>query len=151
MKSKKLILILFIAIGFIVSGLLKDTLFLNITRQIHKTENHHSIPQYLNFLTNFSVKQLNILKSILTLLFISITFLLSIFFIKLYLEKKNQKHFLFLFIGLLVLSLLIGFLYLTTKNHHLYSISRIIINALQSPLIAVIYYLSIKLNTKTDD
>lgn len=151
MKNKKIVLLFFIAIGFIISGLLRDTLFLNISRQINKTVNFHPLPEYLSFLNNFSAQELSILKSALTLFFLATTLLLSTIFIKLFLEKKNQKHFAYLFLALVILSGFIGGLYLLTGNHHLYSISKAIINALQSPLVAVIYYLSIKINTKVDD
>ena len=141
-------------LSLIFFGYLRDYLFVNINFQLAKLyykDYIYTLPENLSFLQIFSYNQLFYGKWILTIVFMLIYFLITCAFIKkIFTEKKYIKWTAYSFLTILFISFLFysyGILFHDYDNG--YTLSRVFMGMVQSPLVLMILIPAFKLSTSS--
>lgn len=142
-----LIKLFFFLIFFIILGLFREYVFININNILYfKYYKHTSVPIPFGFgyLTKLSYAGLYYLKYPLTILFVALYYVSNRFFLKqfqvsrLYIQILNISYLFLLFISALLM--LYAYLSHQKLNDDEYSVSRALMGLAQSPLISFVLF-----------
>ncbi len=153
MRNKKKALLFIAAIlAFFFLGYLRDFIFVNLNDALyyiaHKQYKlQHGVDKRLQFLFNYSYKQLYYLKWLLTVMFSCFYFAVSFYTLRFLFSQKNIfKPLFILYTFLIVLSCMLTLIgILLNDNTWTYKTSRFLMGMAQSPIPLMILIFAIKL------
>lgn len=151
MKNNKLLFALSV-VYFILLGLYREHLFVNINYQIAKifynNSFDYSLPADMKFLESFSSNTLYWGKFPLTLLFSLLYFVPSYYIIRRYYNKTTYNRItVYAYASVFALSLAVfGFGYFTRFYYDCYLLSRFLMGIVQSPLLLMILFSAFKIS-----
>ena len=153
MKNKKtLLIVIFSILGFFFLGYFRDFIFVNINDALYYIAHNefklqHGVDDRMQFLFNFSYKQLYYFKWLLTVIFSGFYFLVSFYTLKFLFPGKNIfKPLVIIYSFLLALSCFVTLIgILLHDNTWTYKISRFLMGIAQSPLPIMLIIFAINL------